>query len=817
MATTESLTNRLIQWNTCLAPLTDRQKDSLMILNEIHSPCTHSFVEFDASRDMTKDEHRNEITTCNELFQKYINLQQNFMLDENTQYTMYLNELKIRWKECHNLCLQIDEILSNLTNCSKQYALVSTKTMSLHHASEELTSDQKQLNLTINSINDYIEYFKDINPIMEKLDASTMSVNSEMFFNILDKIEKNMDFMQSNISFKESNTYLIKYRHCQNKAIALMKEYLFALFTKTTESILNLNENESNNENADAALALFYGRFQTILSKAKPVIEKIEGKSFKWEEYDALLSECHNHYWNERALVLGPSIKKSLSKVEERYIRDHCSLVRHSCALLLHASIDEFKLFYQFFSKSPIGLTTYLESLCNSLYDSLRPFIIHINHLETLAEICCILRIEMLDEHVQNNLEPLEGFGNICMQLLCDVQERLVFRTHLYLQTDVLNYNPSIGDLSYPEKLRMMEDIAESLREETRLQRNKKILVTSDDRTILDPVSRNHLSMDCMYQKSNTTNSPADLHGMWYPTVRRTLVCLSRLYRCVEKSVFQSLSQEAISLCILSIEKAKQEIQNRATPIDAELFQIKHLLILREQIAPFQVDFTVKEYSLDFSKVKTAAFELLGNSSRLFTLSNNALLEFLLEGAPQMKEHLIDSRKQIDSKLKISCQRFIEHSTNLLIQPAMILLEKEKTLGDGQSKESAQHIIGNAQDVAAIIEEVLRLIKFKLPLIQQSMQLYLSNKETEFILYKPIKNSITAIFVQLHQLLTRCYSVEELLLIGCPVPEQISVMLSATSLSQSKFASSEINKSIVDEQEGTNPDINCQVVKNENH
>ncbi|KYM75450.1 Conserved oligomeric Golgi complex subunit 3 [Atta colombica] len=765
MSHTKVIPHNLIQWDqsdNSLAPLTECQKDCLTNLEIIVSsffPLSNlqsNTSDGDKLQEQKSQENIPPIEKYQELLDHFLFLERKYVSMYDMKYNLYLDELKSRKSECQNVCSQIEETLDDFSALYKQYTEVSSKTTSLYEASEQLIFDQKQLNATIDGITEYVKYFKEIDVITEKLDASTLSVNSEMFFAVLDKIDTNIDFMQNNSSYNESGIYLVRYKHCQSKAIALIQNYISNLFSKTTESILNLKDNENSSENTDTALALFYGRFQTILSKTRPVIRQIENKSYKRQEYDTLLLECHQYYWSQRGLVLGTSIQKSLNFIREKYNGDHCSLVRHSCALLLHASIDEYKLFYEFFSKQSNGLTAYLESLCTSLYDALRPFIIHINHLETLAEICCILRIEMLDEHVQNNFEPLEGFGNICLQLLHDVQERLVFRAHLYLQSDVLDYNPSSGDLAYPEKLKMMEDIAESIREATRQTRMKKISVSSTD---------------------------TDLHAMWYPTVRRTLVCLSRLYRCVDRSVFQSLSQEAISLCVQSIENAKQEIEKRASTLDAELFQIKHLLILREQIAPFQVDFTIKEYSLDFSKVKTAAFGLLEKSSRFFTLSNNALLQFLLEGAPQMKEQLIDSRKHVDAKLRLTCQRLIQHATYLLIYPIIKLLEKEKLFDASSNQENA---LGSPQEIATIVADVLRIIKFKCPEIQQSMQLYLANKETEFILFKPVKNNICAAFTQLHQTLNKYYNAENLLLIACPLPEQISVMLSSTTLIQGK-------------------------------
>ena len=53
--------------------------------------------------------------------------------------------------------------------------------------------------------------------------------------------------------------------------------------------------------------------------------------------------------------------------------------------------------------------------------------------------------------------EQLHAFEVVCAQMLEDVQERLVYRTHIYIRQEILNYNPADGDLAYPDKLQMME------------------------------------------------------------------------------------------------------------------------------------------------------------------------------------------------------------------------------------------------------------------------------------------------------------------------------------------------------------------------
>ena len=252
--------------------------------------------------------------------------------------------------------------------------------------------------------------------------------------------------------------------------------------------------------------------------------------------------------------------------------------------------------------KLSIILQGLLENLTSVLYDYFRPLIIQQVQFENLADICNVLKNDIIEDQVSSKGECLEAFGLLAVQMLEDAQERLSYRTQHYITSDITNYAPSAGDLAYPQKLG--EDLSNQ-------------------------------------------------YSMWYPTVRRALICLSKLYRCTHTSVFESLAQECLAASIESLRSAGMQICERSSLLDSQLFLIKHLLILREQIAPFDVSFTVSEVSLDFSNLKIAASDLITNKSRMLSLTtNNSILEFLINGAPQLNKRVLDSKKDVDINLK---------------------------------------------------------------------------------------------------------------------------------------------------------------------
>ena len=132
---------------------------------------------------------------------------------------------------------------------------------------------------------------------------------------------------------------------------------------------------------------------------------------------------------------------------------------------------------------------------------------------------------QVIGQHCASHPQ-LTAFRRVAGQMLQDVQERLVYRTSVYIRSDILGYSPAPGDLAYPEKLEMMEAIAEELAAKEDQRRGH-----SRQNSNSSIVSATSMEVGALTGKTYSGTSPADMHGMWYPPVRRALLTLSKLYR----------------------------------------------------------------------------------------------------------------------------------------------------------------------------------------------------------------------------------------------------------------------------------------------
>ncbi|ESN93408.1 hypothetical protein HELRODRAFT_88759 [Helobdella robusta] len=664
---------------------------------------------------------------------------------ELLQYATILSE----WiAECNKFLEEADSNLEMLTILKTDFIKVATKTNLLHEACEILLDEQSKCVQAVELINDQLVVFKECETVHQKINSPTFNVQSEHFSSTLYRIDECIDYLKAHEHFKESTAYLEKFQNYLVCCLRLLKNYVFNTFETVTHQVMKLDVEDNISENA---FVLLYGKFRMKASKVKGYIEMIENRKGDRAEYLVLLNEVLNFYISVRSSLLIPSVSAAIKDMSEKHSKDLCYFIRSGCILLVHICEDEHNLFNDFFSCDTDLLNEMLESLCMLLYDALRPLIIHVIHMESLTEICSIFQDELVDNpgHTQNKFK---SFKKICSQMLQDVQERLVYRTNIYIKNEILNYVPSSGDLAYPEKLDMIKAITEQ---------NSKVVEDKD-------------------KFSSNQFVYAD-HALWYPTVKRSLTVLSKLHRSVDKSIFHGLSQEVLACCVHSLIFAKKSISTNKSNLDGELFFIKHLLILREQIIPFQLDNVVKETSIDFSKIKGAAVDLIKSRSNLFAFNNNnALLQFFFEGTPSFYETFFDCKKVVDDNLKKSCEDFIKIATSMLVgnlQEFMnkISIIKNKLSSGGLSLKTQP--FASPENVKSIVTSAYRILKQDRLHILKLMSLYLSNSDTEYILFKPIKSNILQVYNEFGTFLKEYYTEEDMFLIAAPSIDQINILM----------------------------------------
>lgn len=566
-----------------------------------------------------------------------------------------------------------------------------------------------------------------------------MNVVNENFLPLLKRLDDCISYVENNPQYAESGVYLLKFRQLQSRALGMIRTHVLSVL-KSASSQVQAAIRSSSGSKASLAegveASVIYVRFKAAASELKPVLKEIESRSSR-KEYIQLLAECHKLYCEQRLSLVKGIVHQRISEFAKKEALP--SLTRSGCAYLMQACQLEQQLFNHFFpssSEDVSSLAPLIDPLSTYLYDTLRPKLIHETNIDFLCELVNILKVEVLGEQLSRRSESLAGLRPTLQRVLADVHERLTFRARTHIRDEIANYLPLDEDLDYPAKL---EQFAEKKPE----------------------------------TETTSAEENPDLFKLWYPPLEKTLSCLSKLYRCLEHAVFTGLAQEAVEVCSISIQKASKLITKRSSPMDGQLFLIKHLLILREQIAPFDIEFSVTHKELDFSHLLDHLRRLLRGQASLFDWSRSTSLARTL--SPRVLESQIDAKKELEKSLKATCEEFIMSVTKLVVDPMLSFVTKvtavKVALSSGNQNQKLESVMAKPlkdqafatpDKVAELVQKVSAAIQQELPTVMAKMKLYLQNPSTRTILFKPIKTNIVEAHVQIQSLLKAEYSPEEM-------------------------------------------------------
>mmetsp|Transcript_1833 Transcript_1833/g.2706 ORF Transcript_1833/g.2706 Transcript_1833/m.2706 type:complete len:848 (+) Transcript_1833:73-2616(+) len=516
----------------------------------------------------------------------------------------------------------------------------------------------------------------------------------------------------------------------QEAALYLIQEAVVDRMIQTSNDISqSLHLNKHQVVAADKLEAsLIYTRFHGISARSNRLIRLLTGnKNTKGQyqqhadhndAYHTLLTLCRTTYCTHREKLMKLTVRAHMDKLKDQH--GLVGMTRIASVFLIRLCTVETQLYLDFFGEhaavsnddttataettptesttttitvvdtnssiiNHVEFQTYLNNLCSALHRTVRRGLVAVHDLDTLCQIVSVLR----EERGQASSSPITmSAARSISSVIEDAQERLIFCANTSLQKEVIRFRASAEDLDYPNKL---------------LKQQQQ-----------QPVSQNN-------QQDDPVQRQLQIYESWFPPMRSVLKILSKIFRVVEPRVFEDIARESIQACARSLKEGSLVIlQRSSSQMHADLFLVKHLLILREQLSPFDMDLRSVERQLDFSDAGKAVSRFLANRNRqLFSMSTeNALVTLLREGVSVQVQN-VDSKRDLEDALRSACNDFIDHtSQSLLMMPS------------------------SSSQLPTVLKKSQETLAQQLENVVTQMRLYLDNTATQSILLKPVSRKL---------------------------------------------------------------------------
>jgi hypothetical protein len=155
---------------------------------------------------------------------------------------------------------------------------------------------------------------------------------------------------------------------------------------------------------------------------------------------------------------------------------------------------------------------------------------------------------------------------------------------------------------------------------------------------------------------------------------------------------------------------------SKKSRLDADLFLIKHLLILKEQIGAFDIEYVRPETEIDFSGVVDRFWEFSRRESGAFF--SPAALRKVVQ-LPRVVENMLDAKEELDGKLRIAINGFTTTTSDTI---------SFSILGTAASEN----------DIKMAAEKFREMAEKLLPSVQLKTEEYIADARTTDILVNAV-------------------------------------------------------------------------------
>ncbi|KAI9351529.1 Sec34-like family-domain-containing protein [Obelidium mucronatum] len=660
------------------------------------------------------------------------------------RYWTHVAALEARAADCKALLAATRAAAALVAAEQTHFAFVAGKTAQLQTECEALLAEQQALEALAQDLQDRLLKFNVLEPVVRLFNGTGVDgvVLDTEFVPMLARLDDSLAFVEAHSQYKDADLYRMKFRQCITRGLSLIKMYFVNAMRSLGDEITRQLHDATSSTSQSLQTALFYAKFKTTADGGglRALIAEIEARIPSHPEYHGLLGECLNAYFTVRESLVKSGVEKVVDGLLQEST-DVLQVAKNGAAYIMSLSADECALFNHYFVRGDAELIQYLDRLSVSLYDHLRPRIVREQRIDILADLCRSLylhleSVESLTSTTAVGSVPdsklAEGSGApvkyVVGKILEDAQERLAFRAAEY------NTSPTSSDIRSPVL-------------PPRTASTASIMSESQEEQVAKTISAGKL----VYGS-----------GEWYPTLHKSLYILGKLYRAVPKPIFEDLAQEAIDLCRKSMISASEIIATKNTRLDGQFFLIKNLLMLREQIAPF-----------DSTKWGISTLPTLGLTF-LTTQLPSLMIPTLIQQVSK------DSKLSVNLSLKQTCEEMILDTVKACVEPVSSFMIKVTAFRLKAVKTDARDKLGmqafaSPQKCVECSNLFAASVQTKIGAVVAKMGDYLGDKRTEAVLLLHIKGNIVESYTSFHAVVVAEHS--NLVLEGLLSVEDVSALV----------------------------------------